>query len=229
MRQRGFFVTGTDTGVGKTVAACGLIRGLRERGIDLGVMKPIETGVTEAGPLDALALRSAAGVAESIDEICPLQFALPAAPVVAAQAEGRKVDLELLARSFTELSSRHELMLVEGAGGLLVPTAPGYDMGDLAEQMDLAVIVVARMALGTINHTLLTLREIERRKLNLAGVILCDADGALSDADRSNLDHLREELGSRLVGVIERFAAGEQAGPETLDVDLMLRALKGQG
>ena len=79
MRRRGFFVTGTDTGVGKTIAACALVRGLRERGIDVGVMKPIETGVTHAGPLDALALREAAGVGDGIEEICPLEFALPAA------------------------------------------------------------------------------------------------------------------------------------------------------
>lgn len=225
MRRLGFFVTGTDTGVGKTVAACALVRGLRERGIDVGVMKPIETGVGVAGPLDALALRDAAGVGDGIEEICPLQFAMPAAPNVAAAAEAREVDLELLAQSFAEIAGRHELMVVEGAGGLLVPTTSGSDMGDLAQQLDLAVIVVARMALGTINHTLLTLREVERRGLALAGVILCDADGSLSNSDRANLSHLRAELGPLLVGEIEYAPKGELPAKDVLAIDALTRAL----
>lgn len=225
MRRRGFFITGTDTSVGKTVAACALIAGLRERGIDVGVMKPIETGVGDAGPLDAVALRDAAGVGDGIGEICPLQFALPAAPNVAAEAEGREVDLVLLAQAFGELAARHELMVVEGAGGLLVPTSDGHDMGDLAQQLELSVIVVARMALGTINHTLLTLREIERRGLALAGVILCEADGALSRSDRANLGHLRGELGSLLVGEIPHLVEGGVAEKDVIAIDTVLRAL----
>ena len=225
MRRRGFFITGTDTGVGKTVAACVLVAGLRERGIDVGVMKPIETGVGDAGPLDALALREAAGVGDGIAEICPLQFAMPAAPNVAAEVEGRGVDLDLLSQAFGELAARHELMLVEGAGGLLVPTADGHDMGDLAQQLELAVIVVARMALGTINHTLLTLREIERRSLALAGVILCDAGGALSGADRANLGHLRDELGPLLVGEIPHLVEGGALDKDVLAIDTLLRTL----
>lgn len=226
MHRRGFFVTGTDTGVGKTVVACALACTLRERGIDVGVMKPIETGVTGAGPLDAIALRAAAGVEDDVQTICPMQFAMPAAPTVAAAAEGRCVDLDLLSHAFAALANRHELMLVEGAGGLLVPTAGDRDMGDLARQFDLAVVVVARMALGTINHTLLTLREIERRGLVLAGVVLCDADGSLSLADRANLDHLRGELGASLLGEIEHFAPGEHPVKDVVNVDALLRVLK---
>ena len=84
MVGRSLFITGTDTGVGKTVVACAVVRALRERGFDVGVMKPMETGVLNEGPLDAQALRDAAGVSDTIEEICPLQFALPAAPNVAA-------------------------------------------------------------------------------------------------------------------------------------------------
>jgi dethiobiotin synthetase len=228
-RQRGFFVSGTDTGVGKTVASCALIRGLRARGIDVGVMKPIETGVGEAGPLDAIALRDAAGVGDSLEEICPLQFALPAAPNVAAAAEGRGVDLELLSQSFDLLAARHDVMVVEGAGGLLVPTAQGCDMGGLAEQFGLAIIVVARMGLGTINHTLLTLREIERRELGLAGVILSEADGPLSDPDRANLEHLRAELGSLVVGEIGWVSPGEHPVKHAIAVDTLLAGLRSGG
>lgn len=229
MRRRGFFITGTDTGVGKTLAACALVRGLRVRGIDVGVMKPIETGVGDAGPLDALALRNAAGVEDLLEEICPLQFALPAAPIVAAAAEGRGVDLGLLLQCFDEMASRHELMVVEGAGGLLVPTADACDMGDLAQQFGLAMIVVARMGLGTINHTLLTLREIEHRGIELAGVILSEAGGPLSDPHRANLEHLRGELGSLLVGEIRWVAPGELPVKHVIAVEALLEGLGGTG
>jgi hypothetical protein len=87
----GIFITGTDTGVGKTFVTCALARGLRAEGVDVGVMKPIETGVTTAGPEDAIALRDAAGVDDALDLICPLQYAMPAAPQAAARAEGRVV------------------------------------------------------------------------------------------------------------------------------------------
>ncbi|MCP4038023.1 MAG: dethiobiotin synthase [bacterium] len=222
MGGRGLFVTGTDTGAGKTVAACALVRGLRGRGLDVGVMKPIETGVGSAGPLDAQALREAAGVKDTLAEICPLQFALPAAPNVAAKNEGREVDLELVSRSFATLSARHDLMVVEGAGGLRVPTAIGCDMGDLAQQLELPLVVVARMGLGTINHTLLTLGEIDRRGLALAGVILSEGNSRLSPSDRANLEHLRDELGAALVGEIEHLAPGELPPRDAVAIDALL-------
>ncbi|MFP8871285.1 MAG: dethiobiotin synthase [Myxococcota bacterium] len=222
MTSRGVFITGTDTGVGKTVAACALVRALRERGVDVGVMKPMETGVGRDGPLDAQALRDAAGVTDTIEEICPLQFALPAAPNVAASEEGRVVDLEVVRNTFATLSARHDMIIVEGAGGLLVPTAPGCDMGDLAQSLRMSVIVVARMALGTINHTLLTLREIERRQIALAGVVLSESNGSLSDSDRANLDHLRGELGEQIVGEIFMQSVADDTAHECIHVDRLL-------
>jgi len=224
MTPRGFFITGTDTGVGKTVAACALVRALRDRGIDVGVMKPMETGVGPDGPLDAQSLREAAASKDTLDEICPIQFKLPAAPNVAADDESRTVDLELVRDGYRELASRHELMVVEGAGGLLVPTAHGSDMGDLARELELPLIVVARMALGTINHTLLTLREVERRGLALAGVILSEANGPLSDADQKNLEHLRRELGELRVGEIADTSQSQRSPKDSIDLDRLLSA-----
>ncbi len=199
MKARGLFVTGTDTGVGKTAVSCALARALRGRGVDVGVMKPIETGVPAAGPEDARALREAAGAADRLEEICPLRFALPAAPTVAAEAEGREVDLALLRRSAEGLASRHELLLVEGAGGLLVPAAPGRSMADLAAELGLPLLVVARTRLGTINHTRLTLLAAEHLRLPVLGVALSHADGPLDPADAANLEALRAELGDRLL------------------------------
>jgi len=198
--MRGLFVTGTDTGVGKTVVTCALARGLRAAGVDVGVMKPVETGVPAAGPEDARALRDAGGVEDPIELICPLRFGLPAAPLVAARAEGREPSLAAIREAFAALAKRHALMLVEGAGGLLVPFDERTDMADLARALDLPVLIVARTALGTINHTRLTLEAADARGLDVLGVVLSHAQGRLSAADAENLDCLRQRLGPRLFG-----------------------------
>jgi dethiobiotin synthetase len=218
---RGFFVTGTDTGVGKTVVSTGLVRGLRARRIDAVGMKPIETGVGAAGPLDGLALHEAAGGVESLDEVCPERFALPAAPGIAAEEEGRRVDLARLRGAFARLQARHACVVAEGAGGLLVPVAPGLDMADLAAELALPVLVVARASLGTVNHTRLTLEALERRGLVLAGVMVSHA-APLSHADARNLELLRRLLGAQLVGEVPPLAPGACAPPECFGWDRLL-------
>jgi dethiobiotin synthetase len=220
----GLFVTGTDTGVGKTVVACALARALRARGQDPGVMKPVETGVGPAGPLDALALREAAGVRDSLEEVCPQAFALPAAPAVAAEAEGRRVDLGRIRAAAAALRARHDLLLVEGAGGALVPLAAGITMADLAGELGLPVLVVARGALGTINHTLLTLEALAEREIPLAGVVVSHGRTPLSAADAANLGWLRAALGPRLLGEIPPLADPTAAAGAAL-----LDALAGRG
>jgi dethiobiotin synthetase len=219
---RGCFVSGTDTGVGKTVVARALVRALRARGVDVGVLKPIETGVDAAGPLDAIALREAAGVSESVDEVCPQQFALPAAPTVAAAAEGRRVDLGAVERAFARIAERHEFVVAEGAGGLLVPVADGLTMADLSARLELPLIVVARAALGTINHTLLSLEAAAARGLDVLGVVISHADGELSHADAANLGALRDALGARIVGEIPPLDAGAEPPQGAVDVDRLL-------
>jgi dethiobiotin synthetase len=221
-RQRGFFVTGTDTGVGKTLVACALVRALGARGIDVGVMKPVETGVGELGPLDALALRRAAGVPDALEAISPQRFALAAAPTVAARAERREVDLEALLAGFQALASRHAMLVVEGAGGLLVPIGKRATFADLAREMALPLLVVARAALGTINHTLLTLEAAAARGLALAGVVISHCDGRLSQAAEANLTELRRALGSRLVGEIPPLAAAALPSERAIDLDALL-------
>jgi dethiobiotin synthetase len=218
----GFFVGGTDTGVGKTVVACALVRGLAARGLDVGVMKPLETGVGPGGPADALALRAAAGADDPLDQVCPQRFALPAAPTVAAAAEGRSVDLDAVRRAFARLAARHSWLVVEGAGGLLVPAAAGTSMADLALELRLPLILVARAALGTINHTLLSLEAATARGLPVAGVVISHAGGPPSLADAANLAELRAALGSGLVGEIPPLAPGAEAPPEALDLDRLL-------
>jgi dethiobiotin synthetase len=222
---RGLFVTGTDTGVGKTLVACALARGLVGLGLDVGVMKPVETGVGAAGPADARALREAAGSSDPLSEICPEPLALAAAPAVAARHEGRRIDPAALARVFRRLSARHEWLLVEGAGGLLAPVAPGQSMADLARGFGLPLLVVARAALGTINHTLLTLEAAVSRGLPVAGVVISHAGGPLSRAEAANLAELRSALGPGLLGEMPALSPGAPVPESAFDLPALLERL----
>lgn len=223
---RGLFVTGTDTGVGKTLVSCAVIRGLRSRGVDAAGMKPIETGVGPEGPLDAIALRDAAGASDPLEDVCPQQFALPAAPSVAALAESRSVDFDAIRAAFGRIAGRRDFVVVEGAGGLLVPIRDAETMADLARVLGLPLLIVARAALGTINHTLLTLEASAARGLPVIGVVISHAGGALSAADASNLSALRGELGSRLVGEIPPLEPDRGVPTGAIDLDVVVRALR---
>ena len=222
--RRGVFVTGTDTGVGKTRVACALLRALQARGIDAGAMKPVETGVGPGGPADALALRAAARTADALSDVCPQRFALAAAPTVAARAEGRCVDLAAIDAAWQRLRAQHDFMVVEGAGGLLVPVAEGVTVADLAARFALPLVVVARAALGTINHTRLTVEVARARGLAVAGVAVCYADGIPSATDSANLEALRSEPGAPWLGEIPPLEPGEEPPSGCLDLAALLRA-----
>lgn len=173
--MKGIFITGTDTGVGKTRAALGLIAGWRKQGLDVGVMKPCETGWEGEEGSDAGQLRRAVGGTLSLDEVCPYRFAPPMAPGEAAALEGKSIDLEILVEKYNALAARHHITLVEGAGGLLVPFSGDMLTTDLIRMLDLPVIVVARIGLGTINHTCLTVEAARSRGLKVLGVIFTRA------------------------------------------------------
>ena len=206
--------------------ACALVRGLRAKGIDVGVMKPVETGVGEGGPLDALALRAAAGVDDPLDLICPLRFALPAAPSVAARAAAVAIDLRVIQDAWTDLCGRHEVIVVEGAGGLLVPIVEGprgLDMAGLARALELPLLLVARASLGTINHTLLSIELARSRGLDLAGVVISHSAGEISSPDAANLEALRTALGELLRGEIPALPTGEVASLHGSDIDALFQ------
>jgi dethiobiotin synthetase len=228
MSAGGVFVTGTDTGVGKTVVACALVRALRARGLRVGVLKPIETGVGDEGPLDARALREAAGSDAPLGAICPQRFAMPASPDVAAAAEGRRVDLAALDAAFRAQAARCDFLVVEGAGGLLVPAADGLVMADLALRWELPLVLVARAALGTLNHTRLSLEAAAARGIRVAGLVVSHSDGALSPADAANLDALLAAPGAPLLGVLPPLAAGSRPAPDALDLSPLLSSCRGR-
>jgi len=226
-RFHGVFVTGTDTGVGKTRVGCALVRALAARGVRAGAMKPVETGVDRRGPLDALALREATRGGDPLADVCPQAFALPAAPAVAAAAEAREVSLAAISAAFARLAARYDCVIAEGAGGLLVPVAPGLDMAGLASALELPLLAVASARLGTLNHTRLTLEAARARGLALAGVVVSHAQPDPAPADLRNLAWLREWLGPTLVGELPWLAPGADPPEGWIDLDALARGAAG--
>jgi len=176
MDIRGIFITGTDTGVGKTYVATALAGAFRSNGIDAGVMKPAETGCRshkgELVPQDALRLIHAAGARDRLNLVNPYRFRKPLAPAVAAEIEKRRIDPAKIMTAYRLLVRRHDFMIVEGAGGIMVPLSRKYLYLDLAQAMKLPVLIVARPGLGTINHTLLTISALKQRKVHVAGIVI---------------------------------------------------------
>jgi dethiobiotin synthetase len=163
-----YFITGTDTGVGKTFVTAVLLRALRKAGLDAAGMKPICCGGRE----DAEALRDATGGTVPLNDINPVWLRTPAAPYAASLIENRAIDLDAVREAFARLRALHSSLLVEGVGGWLVPIQRDYLVSDLAAELGLPVVVVAANRLGALNHTLLTVRNIQSAGLKCAGVIL---------------------------------------------------------
>ena len=203
----GIFVTGTDTGVGKTIVTGGLAAAWADLGIDVGVTKPVESGCRrEAGclvPLDASFLAAMARTADPLDEICPAPLEHPLAPIVAAKIEGITIDPERLRKTCMELISRHEVSLVEGVGGILVPLGPGCLVLDLAVDLGLPLLVVARAHLGTINHTLLTLEVARGAGLRILGVVLNCTESTWGEAERTAPAWIEGLSGVPMLGCVQ--------------------------
>lgn len=176
MNKRALFITGTDTGVGKTVATALLASCMARFGVDAGVMKPVAAGGVERDGMlrspDALFFKETLGIADPIELINPVCFREPLAPSVAARIEGREVDLAILDDAYASLLKLHDVVLVEGIGGLLVPLKGKFSVADLALRWDVPILIVARPGLGTINHTALTISCARAKRLGIAGFIM---------------------------------------------------------
>jgi dethiobiotin synthetase len=194
--MRGLFVTATDTGVGKTEVACALVSGARAAGLDVGAMKPAQSGLAPGEASDAERLREAAGGGDPLELVCPYQFEPPLAPGVAARLAGVEISLPRLVEAARTLASRHAALVVEGAGGLLVPLTPSQTYADLAVALGLPVLVVARAGLGTVNHAALTIEALRARGLALAGVVL----NRTGPGDDASVPHNAAEI-ERMTGV----------------------------
>ena len=198
---RGLFVTGTDTGVGKTVVSVALLRLAQRRGLTPIPFKPAETGC-DPYPADARALWLAARSPVAEADVVLYPFRLPAAPALAAAAEGAFIDLQRIADRASALAAKGDLLIVEGAGGLLVPYAAGVTCAEIAARLRLPLLVVARTALGTVNHTALTLREAARASLEIAGVILNRTTETEGPHEKGNSDLIAQLTGQRPLGTL---------------------------
>jgi len=217
-RRAGLFVTGTDTGVGKTMVAAGLARFFNRYGLKIGVMKPCETGVADVARLgaDARLLRWAAGSHDSDELLAPYRLQAPLAPAAAATHAGTIIDPQHISACYDQISVGKELVIVEGAGGLMVPLRGGYLMADLARQLNVPLLVVARPALGTINHTLLTVFAARTMELPLAGIIL-NRMPAQPDLAAGEAPHQLASLASAdLLGVLPEVAGTPEEQIEQL-------------
>jgi len=204
---RSLLVTGTDTGVGKTLVAGGIAAALARRGVDVGVMKPFATGaVRVAGRLvsdDARFLQQVSGVEDPLDLINPSCLRPPLAPSMAAKVAKTRIDLKAVDAAWRALQDRHSTMIVEGVGGLLVPLVTGWTVADLARRWKLPLVLVTRPALGTINHTKLTVLAARSYGLKILGLVINSAvRGRRGLAERLNPAALAEETGLPILGEI---------------------------
>jgi dethiobiotin synthetase len=195
--KRGYFVTGSDTGVGKTFVSCAMARALVGRGNNVFAFKPIESGGSE----DQRALVGAAGAWQTGELAGVYTLKRPAAPLVAARDEGIEIDIERITRVFARGSELADFSIVEGAGGWRVPVTESADMAALARAVGLPVIIVTRATLGTINHTLLTVEAVERDGCRVAGVVM----SLRPEEDRAFAEENREQIAMRWPGPIEIY------------------------
>ncbi len=216
-----FFVTGTDTGVGKTTVTRALCAYYSiKRKVNVGVMKPFETGVTadakESPPRDAAMLKEASGSGDDLGLINPYVFKTPVAPATAASLEEVDIDLDRLDGIYDRLSDQHDVLFIEGAGGVLVPIKEDFFFSDLMKRWKTSVLVVSRLGLGTINHTLLTCRFLQSENIPVAGVILNDTEGKRDAATRTNPQMLIRYLDVPLLGIYPHEPPGVAISREML-------------
>lgn len=209
--MRGCFVTGTDTGAGKTVVAAAIVARLRARGEQVAAFKPVVTGTDEpldpGWPADHELLGVAAGVTP--EEVAPFRFAPAVSPHLAAELAGRSIEPAALIDAVRRAAATTDVLVAEGVGGLLVPLADGYLVRDLARELGLPLVVAARPGLGTINHTLLTLEAARAVGLEVAGVVLTPwpaEPGAMLASNRTTI----ERLGRVEVATLPRLARGTE-------------------
>ncbi|GIM46876.1 ATP-dependent dethiobiotin synthetase BioD [Collibacillus ludicampi] len=203
--MNGFFVTATDTEVGKTLVTGGLAGALRKKGLDIGVYKPVQSGhLTHQPEGDAARLKRLSGVDDPLEEICPYSFSEPVAPRLAIQRSQKQVRSHDVIAGYERLKRKHRYLLVEGAGGIAVPYVEDALVVDIAKTLALPLLVVARPDLGTVNHTVLTIEYARSRGLQVAGVILsgCGRRQPISLSESHNPGMIEELANVRVLGKV---------------------------
>ncbi|MBE7120550.1 dethiobiotin synthase [Bacillus cereus] len=213
----GFFITATDTEVGKTVVTGALAAIFRERGHNVGVYKPLQSGHVSSNPDgDAARLKALSGVRTKEDKICPYSIEEPLAPRLAMKRAGRTVMLKEITAHYNELLKEFNSLLVEGAGGLAVPYTEDALVIDFAKELELPLIIVARPTLGTVNHTVLTISYAKAHGLTVVGVILSGCKECEKERVQENKEMIEELSGVPVLGLLP-FLEGEFTREELLE------------
>jgi dethiobiotin synthetase len=216
--DRGVFVTGTDTEVGKTVVAAVIAAGAARTGIDVAVFKPAVSGLDDGGEADHELLARAAGTPQSEDEIAPYRYGPPLSPHLAAALAGAPIDPKRLKRAAAAALDGAEAIVCEGVGGLMVPLAPDYLVRNLAAELGHPLVVAARPGLGTINHTLLTIEAAWAAELEVAAVVLTPWPARPGRLEESNRETIAALTGVEVMTLPEIDLAAPGTWP---DLDLL--------
>ncbi|MEW6067370.1 MAG: dethiobiotin synthase [Nitrospirota bacterium] len=235
---KGFFITGTDTGVGKTVITGALIKAIGLLGLRACGMKPIETGCIKEGdvliPLDGMFIKAIAHMEESLMDITPCCLENPLAPLPASEIEGVPINLKKIKKAYVNLSKKYDAVIVEGIGGLLVPIRRDYFVIDLARDFGLPIIIVSRPSIGTINHTMLTVNYALKERLPVAGIIINYSHPPHETlAEESNPDIIRQISPVPIIGIFPYLkdlesSTIEKAVVKNLDIETLKRHILNQ-
>lgn len=211
------FVTGTDTGVGKTVITAGMAGVLQSLGFTVGVFKPIQAGLDPENPnyLTSIDLNFAVNVDSNIFTKCSYILKTPAAPVVSARIDGVEIDLNVILRDYRMLSDQCDFVLVEGAGGISVPISPDKTVKDLILALDLPVLMVARPDLGTINHTVLSIEYANKYNMDMLGIVISGYPEGTQDIAVKTAPQIIEVFSrAEILGIVPEIAGITEKEPQ---------------
>lgn len=203
--MKAYFITGTDTGVGKTVITAGLAGSMRKLGVDVGVMKPIASGTpqkTGFKSLDVDIIVEASRTKDSEDLINPVFLPIPTSPYDATKLLSLPVDMSLILTSFTKLLSIHDVLLVEGIGGIMTPITKNFFVADMIKAMSIETIIVTRATLGTLNHTMMTYQLCKNYDIRVKGLVINNFDEKGTAAEKNAPITLHEITGLDILGVV---------------------------
>jgi dethiobiotin synthetase len=203
--MKAYFITGTDTGVGKTTITAGISGSLRKAGVNVGVMKPIATGIPQKIGFKSTDVEIIVGASNSKDPedlINPVFFPIPTSPYDATKLFSLSVDVSLILSAFTKLLSLHDILLVEGIGGIMTPITKQFFIVDMIKMLDIETIIVTRATLGTLNHTMLTYEACKERGIKVKGIIINNFDEKGSPAEKNAPTTLHEITGLDILGVV---------------------------
>lgn len=203
--MKSYFITGTDTGVGKTVVTAALASSMKKIGIDVGVMKPVATGTPQKSGFkssDVSMLCQSCGVNDTEDLVNPIFMPLPASPYDVSKILDIKFDKEIIFEKFGKLKIKHQMLLVEGIGGIMTPLSRDYFVADLIKDMGLHTIIVTRSTLGTLNHTMMTVKTCHDYKIPIQGIIVNNYDEKGGTAEKNSPSTIYEITNVPILGAL---------------------------